>query len=405
MKIRSITCFCNPLDKDFESMLDRLAALANACKAGFEKKGWEVQTLRLATIPFGQYTTASDAIEKVTALEASIQKLGFNYLSVGPARLSSLEDYGLITGILKATRNVFITGLLSHLNRGISMQAVKACARVIIEASAITPDGFTNLRFCAMSHVQPFTPFFPAAYSYGTLPAFALAMEAADAAVDGFKDAKDIIEGRNKMLSSLEDAADELSKIAKLNAREAGISFKGFDFSLAPFPEDWCSLGCALENLGIPQFGFMGTLTAAAILAETLDRGTWQHAGFNGLMLPVLEDSVLAERTSSGHFTIKDLLMVSAVCGTGLDTVPLPGNISAEQIEPLLMDIAALSLRLRKPLTARLMPVPGLKAGDMTAYKFEFFRNGRVLDYPAGKIGGALAKSDWLDIRKRKALF
>ncbi len=212
-------------------------------------------------------------------------------------------------------------------------------------------------------------------------------------------------EGRNKMLSRLEDAADELAKIAKLNARVAGISFKGFDFSLAPFPEDWCSLGGALESLGIKQFGYMGTLTAAALLAEALDRGNWQHVGFNGLMLPVLEDSILAERTSSEYFTIKDLLMVSAVCGTGLDTIPLPGGISAEQIEPLLMDIAALSLRLKKPLTARLMPVPGLKAGDLTAYSFEFFRNGRVMGFPSEKTGGLLDKSEWLEIKRREALF
>jgi uncharacterized protein (UPF0210 family) len=405
MKIRSITCFCNPLEKDFDSMLKRLADFARTCKEDFEKKGWEVQTLRLATIPFGQFTTASDAIQKIANLESSAQTVGFNYVSVGPARLSDISDYELITGILKATQNVFISGMLAHPQRGISMQAVKACAKVITDAATITPDGFTNLRFCAMSHVQPFTPFFPAAYSYGSQPAFGLAMEAADAAISGFTDAKDISEGRNNMLSTMEDAAVELSKIAKLNGREEGISFKGFDFSLAPFPEDWCSIGYAFENLGIPQIGFMGTLTAAAILAEALDQGNWQHVGFNGLMLPVLEDSILAERTSSENFTIKDLLMVSAVCGTGLDTVPLPGDISAEEIEPLLMDIAALSLRLRKPLTARLMPVPGLKAGDKTAYNFEFFKNGKVLDYPAGKIGGVLAKSDWLKIRKRESNF
>ena len=229
MKIRSITCFCNPLDKDFESILKQLAALAKTCKEGFEKKGWEVQSLRLATTPFGQYTTSSDAIQKITALEDSAQEMGFNYLSAGPARMSSPEDYGLIHGILKATRNVFVTGMLSHPQRGISMQAIKLCAKVICEASTISPDGFANLRFCAMSHVHPFTPFFPAAYSYGAQPAFALAIESADAAIDGFKNAKDISEGRNLMLGNMEAAADELSKIAKLNARESGITFKGFD--------------------------------------------------------------------------------------------------------------------------------------------------------------------------------
>lgn len=204
------------------------------------------------------------------------------------------------------------------------------------------------------------------------------------------------------MLAILEGAAQELSIIAKANAKQSGIAFKGFDFSLAPFPEDWCSLGGALEKLGLSQLGKMGTLTAAAILAEALDQGNWPHVGFNGMMLPVLEDSILAARTKSSAFTIKDLLMVSAVCGTGLDTVPLPGDIRAEEIETLLMDIAALSLRLKKPLTARLMPVPGLKAGNLTSFNFEFFKNGNVMDFPAGKISAPLSRSNWVKIRKRK---
>jgi len=100
-------------------------------------------------------------------------------------------------------------------------------------------------------------------------------------------------------------------------------------------------------------------------------------------MLPVLEDSVLAARSVEGSFSIKDLLMYSAVCGTGLDTVPLPGDITVDEIEPLLMDIAALSLRLNKPLTARLMPIPNLKSGEMTQFDFDFFKNGKILDFPA----------------------
>jgi len=89
------------------------------------------------------------------------------------------------------------------------------------------------------------------------------------------------------------------------------------------------------------------------------------------------------------------------VCGTGLDTVPLPGNVSKDAIAALLMDVAALSLRLHKPLTARLMPVPGLKAGEMTGYDFEFFKNGKTLDYPAEKLGKAFSKSRWVEIASR----
>jgi len=70
--------------------------------------------------------------------------------------------------------------------------------------------------------------------------------------------------------------------------------------------------------------------------------------------MPVLEDATLAQRAEEGTLTVKDLLLYSAVCGTGLDTVPLPGDTTNEQITAILLDLSALALRLDKPLTARL---------------------------------------------------
>jgi hypothetical protein len=400
MKIRSITCFFHP-DKVDNYTLENLAAKADKLGQAFKQAGWEVQSRRMATVPFGQYTTPENAIERITALEEKAAGLGFDYLSVGPARLQHGQDYALIAQILAATRNVFATGVLSHPHRGVSVDAVKACARIITQVAPLTPDGFTNLRFCAMSGVEPFTPFFPAAYSYGNSPAFSLAIECADAAVGAFKKAKSVAKGKAKLLETLNGAASALQTIIEYAHLQWEMPFMGFDFSLAPFPEDWCSLAGAIEQLGVARIGMMGSLSAAAILAETLDRGEWRHVGFNGLMLPVLEDSVLAQRSIEGSYEVKDLLMYSAVCGTGLDTVPLPGDTSAEAIAALLMDVASLSLQLKKPLTARLMPVPELKAGEMTEYDFAFFKNGKILDFAAEKLGGALAGSDWIEIGSR----
>ena len=88
-----------------------------------------------------------------------------------------------------------------------------------------------------------------------------------------------------------------------------------------------------------------------------------------------------------------ELLLYSAVCGTGLDTVPLPQDISEAELAGAYLDVAALSLALDgKPLTARLLPVPGAAAGDMTTYAFDYFCNTRVL--PACNAGstGILAR-------------
>jgi len=400
MKIRSITLFYHP-SYEQASPLAGLAENINGIKNAVEEIGWEVQTTRLATVPFGIYVRPAEAADRLHALEIEGTKLGFDYISAGPARISRPDEYQVIPEILSATENVFLTGMMTEKQRGISPMAVRACAEVITQAARITQDGFANLRFCAMSGVRPFTPFFPAAYSYGTQPSFALAVECADAAVEAFKNADDINNGRKALLTALDTAAEELYAEIRDQNLIWTLPFKGFDFSLAPFPEDWCSLAGAIENLAGVPIGTMGSLTAAAILAETLDRGSWRRVGYNGLMLPVLEDSILADRSIEGTYSIKDLLMFSAVCGTGLDTVPLPGDVSVEAIQALLTDVAALSLRLNKPLTARLMPVPNMQASEKTNFDFDFFKNGKVLDFPAVGLGKLLTEPEWIKIQSR----
>ena len=119
-------------------------------------------------------------------------------------------------------------------------------------------------------------------------------------------------------------------------------------------------------------------------------------------MLPVLEDSGLATSASDGHLSLRDLLLFSAVCGAGLDVIPLPGDTTAEQLTPLLLDLAALSLRLNKPLTARLMPIPGKKAGQMTAFNFGYFANSRILSIDQAPLWGKLTANEDVAITPRK---
>jgi uncharacterized protein len=156
-----------------------------------------------------------------------------------------------------------------------------------------------------------------------------------------------------------------------------------------------------LEVLGIPRVGQSGSLAAAAFIADTLDQGTWLRSGFNGLMLPVLEDAVLAQRSIEQVLTLKDLLLYSAVCGIGLDTVPLAGDIPQDALYAILLDVAALSTRLHKPLTARLMPVPGLSAGENTHFDFEFFANGAALEVSSEPLQKLMNNQECLRLQPR----
>jgi hypothetical protein len=91
---------------------------------------------------------------------------------------------------------------------------------------------------------------------------------------------------------------------------------------------------------------------------------------------------------------VTDLLMFSAVCGAGLDVIPLPGDTTPEEIYPILLDLGALALRLNKPLTARLMPIPGKKAGDPTTFNFGYFANSRVMTLRSQKLSGLMSGSE-----------
>jgi uncharacterized protein len=95
-------------------------------------------------------------------------------------------------------------------------------------------------------------------------------------------------------------------------------------------------------------------------------------------MLPVLEDPVLAERWSSGAVSLDSLLSYSSVCGTGLDTVPLPGTATTEQLTRIMGDVATLSVKWNKPLTARLLPIAGKAAGQQSDFSDPHLLNATI---------------------------
>jgi uncharacterized protein (UPF0210 family) len=404
MKIRSVTCFHDPGKDKRSEKIESCALLAQEAAKRYQTRGFEVQTTRLATTPFPKYAPIEEpdaCIAFIKLLEDKASSIGFAHLSCGPALPEKPESYALIPHLLRATQNAFFCGVMATTRTGVHLEAVHACARIISEASGIAEDGFTNLRFASLANVRPFAPFFPAAYQSGSKPGFSLAIECADIALNTFSRAISLSAARASLLKTLEDYARVLTGIADGLAQQFDVIFHGIDYSLAPFPQAWCSLGSAIERMGPPSIGMHGSLAAAAYIADTLDRGKWKRAGFNGLMLPVLEDSTLAERTASS-LTIKDLLLFSAVCGTGLDTVPLPGCTTVDQIYALLLDVAALAVRLGKPLTARLMPIPGKEANETTEFKFSYFANGKVMPLHASKIEGALAGSEIIQLTPRQ---
>jgi len=99
-------------------------------------------------------------------------------------------------------------------------------------------------------------------------------------------------------------------------------------------------------------------------------------------MLAVVEDEGLAQGTIDKDYDIRTLLTNSAICGIGLDTVPIVGDTPNKKIEQIMRDTGTMAYRLNKPLTVRLFPVPGLSEGELTQFESDDLCNSAVLALP-----------------------
>ena len=400
MKIRSITYFCDgcfPLDG--KAMAQAGDCLQRA-RAALLQAGYEVQTTRVALQPLGAVPglAPSQLPEYALAVQAQLALNNIDYAGLGPVQLGDAQSYwAALPDVLAATQRIFTAGEIATRAGGVSLGSIQHAAQVALRNSRLTADGLGNLRFAALAGVAPGTPFLPAAFHAGGAPVFAVATEAADLAVTAFTGADSVAHACARLVAALElHGAQVQQALAALPH-----TFTGIDFSLAPFPEQSASIGVALEALGVAAVGGHGTLAAAALVADCVQHARFAHAGFSGLFLPLLEDQRLAQRGAEGMLTVNDLLLYSAVCGTGLDTIPLAGDIAAGELAAIMLDVAALALRLGKPLTARLMPIPGKRAGDPIEFDFPVFANGKVLAHKRGALSGALGGAEDFALRAR----
>ncbi|MFQ5648021.1 MAG: DUF711 family protein, partial [Candidatus Aenigmatarchaeota archaeon] len=359
-----------------EKQIERaVKTLRNARKA-FEKKGYTVQTTRMVTQPWEQYFKSKKQILRtVKQLDALTIKHGIDEFSIGTTYKP--KNMPLLYYIIKNTSRVFCTTFASD-EKKINYKAARESAKLMRKLARLTPNGFENLKFAALFNVKPGCPFYPAAYHKGQ-DSITIGTESSDLVYKAFSKAKNIERAQSVLEKTLNIEYSKLERIAKQVAKREGVRYGGIDVSIATSVKKSESVAYAFEKLGLGKFGEAGTLAIAKIVTDVLGKMKTKKCGYCGLMLPVLEDYGLAKRNDQGLYNVSNLLLYSAVCGTGLDTIPLPGNISEKKLYAMVLDVASLSIKLNKPLSARLMPVPNKKSGQRTSFKFEYFENSKIM--------------------------
>jgi len=384
------------LESSLEESLQKFSTFNSSLVEKFHQLGIEVQTKRLCSQPILSYDeqvfdqNLNNALvnihEQLAIIENLITKYEIDYFS-SCAVLADMQmaKYGIYESLflnevpefIKRKEKFFSSLHVASNDNGINLSALKSGAKIIKKLSE--PDPFNNLRFCISTNVKSDTPFFPAAYHLSEKPSFAVALEMADEVVDVFEDSHSFEEIQITLKAKFEEIYQKIVPLCETLSKEYDLFFHGIDMSPAPYPKIKQSIGTAIENLNFEYFGAPGSLIAVAIIKNAIPMKE-KTIGFSGFMPSVLEDYTIAKSLTENNFNLDTLLLYATMCGTGLDCVPLPGDITIKELFYILLDLCTISLRLKKPLTARLMPIPGKSAGDNVEFDFEYFAPSKVMN-------------------------
>ena len=375
MKIRTVTVGIS--DAFSSAQLQFAVDLNRRCQSHFESNGYEVQTTRISSQAWNQISS----LDQVLELDRRAVELGCDFFSLGtifPHLPQTTTHLTLVPDTISQSQTLFSSATLTTPDQQIGSKSAEKTAAAIQQIAYQTDGGLGNLRFAAIMNCPPNTPFFPAAYWEDEGFNIGVGWQAADLVYEAFVDAPNLEIALDRLKEVMEQEGKQIVALTEEIAREAGTRFIGLDVSPAPMGTE--SIGGAIETLLPGRFGERGTLTVVGAITRTLDSLDLPRCGYSGLMLPVLEDEVLGNRSSEGCFNLDSLLLYSAVCGTGLDTIPIPGDASISQIGSVLTDVASLSIRWGKPLSVRLFPVPGLSADELTHFDSPYLTNTTVMD-------------------------
>ncbi len=294
-------------------------------------------------------------------------------------------DFALIEAIpesLSSTERVCSSVNVASTSAGINMDAVSLMGRTVKRAAELTAsrDGVGCAKLCVFANIPQDVPFMAGAYLGVGEPEAVI-----NVGVSGPGVVKKAIERARaterdldlgRLSEVIKRTAFKVTRVGELIARQVadklGVAFGVVDLSLAPTPNVGDSVGEIFEMLGLKVIGVPGSTAALALLNDAVKKGgifaSSYVGGLSGAFIPVSEDLNIAEAARNGSLSLEKLEAMTSVCSVGLDMVAIPGETSAETISAIIADEMAIGVINGKATAARLVPVPGKKAGERASF-------------------------------------
>ncbi len=367
-KVKTITGFVQINTQIYQTQISEALTVLRKAKAEFEAAGYEVETLRVTTEPFVDFVAGMSEDEALSFLkqidDLSVQE-DFTP-NVGPAMLHDSDDpapMNLLKQALSTLPNIEASAIIADAD-GIHWKTIALAADLVKYVSENSPNGQGNLNFAVSAMQDAYSPLFPGSYFNDEGEQFAIGFDCSNTVNEILsKDKGNYIAALPDLTAALTQQISIANAVSAKVAQET--SWNGGTYLTTSALGD-VSIGAAIEVYTGEKFGSGGTLTALRLIAEAVQ--AVEQIDNSGLMLPVMGDKLLAQRWAEAAYDIDSLMAYSAVGAMGLDTVPLPGDVSIGQLKRILGDVAILATKCATPLSARLIPVLGKKAGEMTDF-------------------------------------
>lgn len=368
-RVRAITAFVEVDRNNPTAAIEDAGKFLAIAKDAVNKAGFEGGAGRVTTQPFPSYTKGLNRHDAL-ALLRKMQDAGDKdkvILCIGPSMLHDSDDTASVDVLIDVISQGSVSGnIVIADEQGIHWRAIPEAAKTIKSISMGTPHGDANRDFSALAMIPPYGPYYPSSYHVGKGHVFTLALEGANVVQEVFGKYRDPREAEQQLIAEFTRYGKELETVALAIQKSTGWKYQGID--LTPAPQRERSIGAAIESFTGGPFGSSDTVAAAGLITRALLATPIKRAGTSGPMLPVMEDPIMSKRWGEGTYNLASLLAYSAVGANGLETVPLPGDITEEQIAHILADVATVAYKDKTPMSARLLPSPGHKPGDKTDF-------------------------------------
>ena len=358
------------------------ADLIRTCDEIGDKYGIPVVNKRIAVSPVAVAAAPFDAAGMVRVahtLDEAAREMNVDFIGGFSALVEkgfTPGDRALIEAVPRAlseTERVCASINVASTAAGINMDGVSLMGNVVKEAARRTAssDGLACAKLVVFANIPEDIPFMAGAYLGIGEPDAVINVGVSGPgvvkkAIDRARRADPTLD-LGRLSEIIKRTAFKVTRVGELIGSEVasalGVPFGVVDLSLAPTP----NVGDSVESIGVP-----GSTAVLALLNDAVKKGgafaSSHVGGLSGAFIPVSEDLNISEAARKGYLSIEKLEAMTSVCSVGLDMVALPGDTSAETLAAVIADEMAIGVVNRKTTAARLIPVPGKKAGDKACF-------------------------------------